>query len=218
VGREFVWELPVSGTRLSFVPREVIVNRTFEAADTALLAEQPGQISKTVFIGCTFRGGRYAVWMNDQEDVAFVNCTFDNTGAAPAGMNEEAAIRVQDCQRVLFSHATIRNGAPKHAFRVHKQSAQIALEHATIDSDGNGFLLGTYSGASEPSLVQDLELANVTATVAGPDYFNPGAPGSVVRLRIRAMSLAPRGSTSWAPPTSASGSDYGWDIAGFTRD
>lgn len=219
-GGAYRWLTPVSGAPQSFTIQRVYRDQVFNAADTALLGNNPGEFNGSVFFNCAFTGGRYALWLNDQEDIAFLHCSFDNRPTAPLGTLEEACIRIQDVKRIHFRDIVVYAGSPKHAVRIHKFSNDVAIESAAIESAGNGFMLGKFDktpeGGGDPSLIKDIEFANIRARVAGPDYFNIKYPETIQNLRIHNLTLTPTG-RPWAVPEATGDGKVGWSFTDFVR-
>lgn len=221
-GVPLTWRMPISGRELGFVPAKVIRGQIITPTDRwgMALNGEVGRpdLSRYVFIDCRIVGGRYAVYLEGEENVLFIGCTLDCSPPAPAGLNEEAIVRLQTVDGIGFIGCTLldRTG-PKHAFRVHKFARDIVLADSTIETWGNGFYLGTYRGQSEESDVADVEIDRVTATLraTGPnvDEFNTGVGGL---RRIHARDLHMRvASPTWQPP--ASNPTLGWVFERFTR-
>lgn len=197
VGRPVRWQEPISRELHEFVPDRVVRGETITPTNRfgmALNGEAGRDLSRTVFIGCTIVGGRYAVYFEGETDVLFVGCTLDASPPAPAGLNEEAIVRLQNVERIgFFGCRLLDSTGPKHAFRVHKRARNVVLCQSEIFTMGNGFYIGTYDGQDDRSDVDGVELYNVRATIQGPDKFNTGKPpvaGDVKNLRRLNLFIA----------------------------
>ena len=218
VGRLYTWKMPISDVEHSFTPVEVITGRTILGDSRwgiALNGEVARSLSNRAYVNCTFLGGRYAAFLEGQENMVFLNCVFDNSGAAPSGTNEEAIIRIQNCKNIYLRGCTFRDATgPKHGYRIHKSGENIALHDAKIDTAGNGCFVGKYQGQSDESPLLNIEMCNVTIEVDGPDPFNIGTtPQNTQNLRIK--GYVQTGSAPFRAPAAVSGP--GWSVEGFVR-
>lgn len=214
VGQEFFWKLPISGTPMSFVPKSVIKDQRFTSTDTALGSVTPGAYSNTIFVGCSFYAPRFAVFLENQENVVFLDCTFENTGVPATGQNPEALIRIQNSKNVLIKGGKLTCNSQKHIYRIHRTCSNIVLQDVEGSAPkGNGMLLGTYGGQTGPaSVLANIEIFNVKFTAMSVDPFNPGVNASDIHnLRIKDFGLWTSVNDRRPPPRP----ELGWSIEGF---
>jgi len=215
VGVPFTWTMPISGKSVTFTPKNVIKNQLFvNQTGTALTLEIDHIADNTIYYKCNFVGAAYALWMDHQNNIVFIDCTFTDMYA---NTEEQSTVRVEDCTNIYFLNPTIEAYGDKHAFRVHGFSATIGVKGMKANSRGNGMMLGGYLGAAAGSQsVRELEICDIYLRTRGPDVFDPKRDGSLLNFKVKNMlvEFSPPG---WDSPADVKANPYaGWTIENLT--
>lgn len=222
VGQPYSWTNPATGIVRTFIVAAVVRDQTIANPNTGLLMEIDGAHNRTVYVNCHIEGSRYALWMDHQQDIVFDNCTYEDDFGAP-NMSEESTVRIEDSSHIYFKQCNIRGfsqpnqvGA-KHVFRVHGACENIVFDTGLWNSEGNGFMAGTYLGGPV-SHVNNLVIKDVRL-VCGPegnDCFDPKRDGSLTNFACINVDVR-YGSQQWDAPANVRANPYpGWLITNLT--
>lgn len=210
----FTWNMPISGKAITFTPKQIIANQTFDnKQDSAVVLNSPHASDNTIYYKCNFIGTRYALWMDHQNNVVFIDCTYQDPYAQAA--IEESTVRLEDCTNIYFLNPTIEAYGIKHAFRIHGHSSTIGVKGMKANSRGNGMMFGSYNGAAlADHLVQELEMCDISLKTQGEDVFDPKRDGSLLLFKTKNFVVewsAAKG--GWDAPSDVKANPYkGWVI------